>query len=473
MVVPLYLAIDQGSHASRALVIDATGGILAAARAGIAVGHPRPGWVEHDPDEVVRSVRLAARRAWHRAGRPPLKGAALATQRSTIVCWDRVTGRPLSRALSWQDTRHAAFVARLEPHGPAVRRHTGLRLSPHYGASKLRWCLDHLRSVRDAAGRDRLAWGPLSSFLLHRLLEERPLVVDPANASRTLLWDIDTGEWSGRLLGIFGLPRAPLPACVATRHHFGHMRIGARAVPLGLCTGDQSAVPFSRGRPDPRTIFVNLGTGGFVQRVVPSRPAASGRLLTGVIRAGPGGTDYALEGTVNGAGAALDRYAGRLGLDVSKVLGEGSLDEAEVPLFLNGVSGLGSPFWRPRFASRFVGRGTPRRKLQAVLESVLFLVRINIDRMVAVSGDVDRIVLTGGLAASDGLCGRLAEVCDLTVSRPESAEATSLGSVYLLRDEKVRWSATPCAEFRPAGSSGLARRFAAWRKEMNSALKAR
>ncbi len=206
--------------------------------------------MEHDPEALMHSVRTAIEQAvaLDPRGGATLQAAGLATQRSTIVCFDRLTGAALSPVISWQDRRAVRW---LEEHGPDpefIHERTGLVRSPHYGMSKLRWCLDHLSAVQLAERESRLAFGPLSSFVLFRLLEERPVVADPANASRTLLFDYRSRTWSAELLEHCGLPAAPLPRCVPSRFDFGHLRLpGGALLPLTVATGDQSAALYSGG----------------------------------------------------------------------------------------------------------------------------------------------------------------------------------------------------------------------------------
>ena len=229
----LVLALDQGGHASRAVLFDAAGRELAEARVPVATHRIGLDQVEHDPDELVTSLHVAAQDVCEGAvarGRE-IVAAGLACQRSTVVCWDRRDGRALSAALSWQDRRDARFLEQLRPQADRIRDLTGLVLSPHYGANKLRWCLTHLPRVRAAADERTLAAGPLSSFLLHRLLDERPVCVDPSNAARTLLFDPATLAWVPELLTAFGVPEHCLPQPVPTAHAYGALRIAGRRDP--------------------------------------------------------------------------------------------------------------------------------------------------------------------------------------------------------------------------------------------------
>lgn len=467
----LILALDQGSHASRAVVFDATGGLLAQAHQ--PVGTRRDGGtVEQDPVELSESLRTSVADVCDSPAvrSRPIVAAGLATQRSTIVCWDRDTGVALSDAISWQDRRAAAWLARFAPQAAEVHAITGLPLSPHYGASKLRWCLDYLPGVRRAAATNRLAAGPLSSFLVSRLVAGGPCVVDPANASRTLLYDPATLDWSDPLLALFGIDRAQLPSCVPTRRDFGQLVIERAGVTLTACTGDQSAAAFAFGRPDSATALVNVGTGAFVQRVAPGGALLPAGLLRSVLYADAAGAIHAHEGTVNGAGSALEWLRERVAIDVDRGVAAlaASDDLVEPPLFMNGVGGLGAPYWQPSFPVEFVGDDdcSDLARLAGVLESVAFLLSVNLEALDS-SAALTRIRLTGGLARSDYLCRRLADASHLPVERCSVAEATARGTAFLAAGEPAGWSAVPVErEFTPAADAALNARFSRWRGEM-------
>ena len=466
----LVLALDQGSHASRAVLFDATGAEVAQARQPVGTRRQGGDVVEQDPQELLVSLQTAALDACESSaaqGRPVV-AAGLATQRSTVLCWERRTGRALTDALSWQDRRNAAWLAHLHPHAAQVREITGLPLSPHYGASKLRWCLDHEPAVRRAAADGQLAAGPLSSFLVARLVPALPCVVDPANASRTLLYDPSVLDWSDTLLGLFGIERRHLPTCVATRHAFGPLQVGAQAVALTICTGDQSAAAFAFGRPDSHSALVNVGTGAFVQRVAPVEAALPDGLLRSVLCADASGVLHAHEGTVNGAGGALDWLRERVAIDVDRALAALSPTPGatEPPLFMNGVGGLGAPFWRPDFPVEFVGDGDDTAQLAAVLESIAFLLGVNLEAL-GRSAQVERIRLSGGLARSDYLCRCLADTSSLAVERYALTEATARGAAFLAAGEPDSWQTPPLERvFKPTGDAALAARYARWREEM-------
>lgn len=471
---PLYLVIDQGGHATRAFVFDAAGGCVSESWTELATSRPGNGRVEHDAQALLDGTREAIAAAVDGLETTDnLVSAGLATQRSTIVCWDRESGKPLTPAISWQDTRNQTLIAQLTPAAQRVRHVSGLPLSAHYGAGKLRWCLDELPAIRTAFEAGKLAWGPLASYLLFGLLEERPLITDPANAARTLLWDLHTRDWSDELLELFELPREPLPACVDTRASHGHLCVGNGWIPLLLCTGDQSAVPFATGWPEAGRVTVNAGTGAFIQRNTGDQPIRSDCLLTSVIYADTRRVAYTLEGTVNGAGAAIDAMAGQLGVLAADIFAGLDFAREEVPLFLNGVGGLGSPFWRADFNSCFEGFGdkcSPAQKLQAVIESVLFLIQTNLDALSAASGEISELVLTGGLSREPAFARGLSDLSQLTVVHPERSEATARGVAFLLSEDRTCWPDAHRQTTVMQANAALAARYRRWQRLMAEAL---
>ena len=470
----LHLALDQGGHASRAIVFDVRGELIAQAFAPVATRKPAASQVEHDPDEIIDSLLTAIADVTPQAlGRGEFTAAGLATQRSSIVCWDKRTGAALSPVISWQDRRNAAFVEGLAPHANEIHARTGLVLSPHYGASKLRWCLDHLPIVARAATEGRLAFGPLSSFVLFRLLDERPLTVDPANASRTQLFDPATRDWAPELLNLFGIEPRHLPRPVSSRYAFGTLPLGGRRVPLCVATGDQSAVPFAFGPANPDIAYVNIGTGAFIQRPL-ATPIIAPPLLTSVVWSDAQRVTFVLEGAVNGAGSALDWFGEMEGVDAHRMLA--SLDTSAAnatrpPLLLNGIAGLGSPFWKADFETRFIGEGSTEQKFIALLDSILFLIRVNLDVMQLQVPRPRSILLTGGIAASDFLCQRLANLTSVPVMRHSEREATARGLAFLVANQPADFAPGRAARlFEPEPDVGLLERFLAWLKAMKRAV---
>jgi glycerol kinase len=464
------LSLDQGGHASRALLFDAGGRLTASAACTIRTRISGRYRVEHAPQGVLRSLRLAAERALaHLPRGAEVQAAALATQRSSIACWNRESGRALSPVISWQDRRAARRVTALAPHMQEIRALTGLVLSPHYGASKLAWCLDHLAPVRRAERAGVLAAGPLASFIVANLLEEKPCLADPVNGGRTQLMDVGRGTWSPRLCSLFGVPERILPDCVPNMFPFGCIAISGRRIPLTVVTGDQPAALFALGEPRRDTAYVNLGTGAFIQRLTDTDMPD---LLQSLIWRSASESRHALEATVNGAGAALNWLAARSGYPITRalhLLPEWLSRVQEPPLFMNGVGGLGAPYWRPSFRSRFIGRGGTPEKMCAVLESIVFLLVENLKCMRRSDAQILRIVVSGGLAQFDGICQRLADLSVLPVVRPALHEATALGAARLAGGI-TGMDTPPEASFAPVNNAELKRRYDCWREAMQVAL---
>lgn len=474
----LFLTIDQGGHASRAIVFDCAGNIVAQAIQEVGVNVYEGGRVEQDPLRMLESLRLAVDEVVARLGDKSsrLRSAGLATQRSSIVCWDRNTGLPLSPIISWQDTRMAAWLEAMMLDADQIHHKTGLFPNAHYGASKLRWCLDNLPEVRSAQQDGRLAMGPMASYLVFNLLSERPLLIDPANASRTLLWNRHHLGWDEELLALFGVSDSVLPRCVSTRFEYGHIDCQGLSIPLRIVTGDQSAAIFAYGEPDTETVYVNAGTGAFVQRCLPMPPAHTGRMLSSVLYQRCGDALYSLEGTVNGAGSALAVVEAQLGMDPKYAERQAEQWLGEVtspPIFLNGISGLGAPFWVANFSSEFIGAGGDREKIVAVIESIVFLMQENISEMTRYLTEAKRIVLSGGLARLDGLCQRLADISAIPVVRAQECEATARGTAFLLAGRPADWSGiTQPVVFEPYQNRLLLQRHSEWVESMLASISA-
>jgi glycerol kinase len=394
----------------------------------------------------------------------------LECQRSSLVCWDRTTGAALSPILSWQDTRAAAWLAGQSLDDTEIRKITGLTPNAHFGLSKIRWCLDHLDAVKHAARDDRLVIGQLGAFLAHRLLEQRPCLVDPANASRTLLFDLARGDWHDGLLERFGIERRWLPAIARSDAHYGDLSLSTQRVAMRLLSGDQSTAAFAYGEPQARAAYLNVGTGAFIYRLAPDVPPES-RLLRSVVHWSDA-PHYVVEGTVNGAGSALARFAQQHAIDdVGAALDDAWTGDApgEV-VFLNGIGGLGSPDWRASFASRFLGDGTTPKKLVAVAESIVFLVLRNLERLRTIGAPCTHLLASGGVSRSDRFCQALADLGGLPVHRPTQCEASARGAAFLLAGRPAHWAQLPEQSFAPATNDALLRRYRCWSDAMASAL---
>jgi len=471
---PLILAIDQGTHASRALVLDWRGQIVARGEKEVALVRPQPDWAEQDGEEIVASIHDAvAQAAAALGGRArDIAAAGLSSQRSSAVCWDRETGVPLSPIFSWQDRRMHAWIDSLAARGDAVHRKTGLYLSPHYGASKLRWALDHLPAVRRARDAGTLAWGPMASFLVHRLTRERTFAADPQCAARTQLWNLQARDWDAELLALFGLPAGFLPRSAQTCDRWGTLVAGGVEAPLTAVNGDQSAAVFAFGWPEAESAYVNIGTSAFVQRAVLRAPGHVPRQLTGIVLADGDTTVYTIEGNVNGAGAGLEWLSNELGIDdLTARLPEWLERPAPDLLFLNGIAGLGGPFWRAAFDSRFVGDDAEAwSKAVALVESIAFLLQANVDHMAAYVPPVERIRASGGVSRLDGLCRKLAALNGVPVHRRDDPEASARGIAYLAAGRPAEWNAGASEEvFEPQHDAALRERYRRWRALMAEA----
>jgi glycerol kinase len=339
----------------------------------------------------------------------------------------------------------------------------------------MRWCLEHLPAVQKAQASGELVMGPLASFLVCRLVEGRPLLADPANASRTQLWALATRDWSPELLALFGIDAAVLPRAVTSRYAWGDLVTPAGPVPLTVVTGDQSAVPFAFGPLDPATAYVNLGTGAFVQRAVSGQLPDAPRLLVSVVWSTADHVDYLLEGTVNGASSALDWLAEREGVPLAELLRLADVANATdetPPLFINGVSGLGAPFWVSNLESRFIGGGSRGTRVLAVLESIAFLLQANIEELQPHGPALTGLLVTGGLSANDYLCRCLGSLSGLPITRAEDPEATARGLAQLVAgDAAAGWPVRSGERQIPERDGSLQARYARWRGALDAALR--
>lgn len=469
----LYLALDQGGHSSRAIVMDASGQVFA--KAQIAVSTNRTGsYVEQDPLELITSLKHCCNSIAEQLGEDleRIQSAGLATQRSSIVCWDRSTGVAISPVLSWQDRRGFEFVESLEPYAERIKNVTGLVLTPHYGASKIRWCLQELEEVKREYGRGNLVIGPLASYLTRQLTGSDDNLCDPANASRTQLWDFSSRAWSEELCRLFDVDLTVLPKSVTTKYEFGDIRVGHQRVPLELVTGDQSAAIYAFGNPDSETLYINMGTGAFMQLPSGLSPRFAPGLLNSVAYQDADRTEYVMEGTVNGAGSALTWLAKQTGADPKVLVSQGlrELESASPPIFVNGISGLGSPFWEGSLESNFSQESPGGLKALAVLESIAFLVLENLERMRASGAKIDKILLSGGLSSVDYLCQTIAELSAASVERTSVKEASARGLVHLLKKQEVDFEATQSRGFELSENAGIQSRLLGWKAEMTRLL---
>ena len=474
--MPYVLALDQGTTSSRALVFDRRGRTVAAAQQEFPQHYPRPGWVEHDPQDLwttTRRTALAAVAEANLTGKD-IAAVGLTNQRETTLLWDRRTGRPLHRAIVWQDRRTADLCARLRRDGlePLFRRRTGLLLDPYFSGTKLRWLLDHVPGARRRAHRGELAFGTVDTWLLWQLTGGRVHATDVSNASRTLLLNLRTGEWDDELLRILRIPREVLPVVRGSSEVFGEVSAlpALRGVPISGIAGDQQAALFGQACWRPGMAKNTYGTGCFLLLHTGRRPVRSKhQLLATIVWKIDGQLEYALEGSVFIGGAVVQWLRDGLGLiarsaDVEK-LSARVKDNGGVYL-VPAFAGLGAPHWDAAARGVIVGltRGSNAGHLaRAALESIAYQSADLLGAMEADTGvRLRELRVDGGATVNNFLMQFQADLLGVPVVRPRTTETTALGAAYLAglavgfwkdRREIARlWQAD--RTFRPKGPAG-------------------
>jgi glycerol kinase len=435
------LAIDQGTTSSRALVFDLTGEVVALAQKPLEQHYPADGWVEHDAERIWADTLDTCRAALAEA---EAKGyavvcAGITNQRETTILWDRATGRPIHRAIVWQDRRTAPLCRELREagHEPLVARRTGLLLDPYFSGTKIRWLLDGVPGAREAAARGSLAFGTIDSFLLWRLTGRH--ATDATNAARTLLFDIHAQRWDDELLAMLDVPRALLPEVLDCAGPLGETSLFGRTLPITGMAGDQQAATVGQACLSPGMIKSTYGTGCFALLNTGGEAVASrNRLLTTVAYRLGGVPTYALEGSIFIAGAAIQWLRDGLGIIASSAESSAlarSLPDNEGVYMVPAFTGLGAPWWDPDARGLITGltRNTGRAHLaRAALEAACYQTH---DLLRAMRADypaqVAAIRVDGGMAANDWLLQFLADVTDAPVERPHTTETTALGAALL------------------------------------------
>jgi glycerol kinase len=437
------LALDQGTTSSRAIVFDHSGGIVATAQQEFRQIFPRPGWVEHDPQEIWATQSSVAVQALQKAGITGNDVAAIGitNQRETTLVWERATGRPVCNAIVWQDRRTAGACDRLKARGLAatIRRKTGLVVDAYFSATKLQWILNHVPGAKARARAGELAFGTVDSWLVWNLTGGRQHMTDPSNASRTMLFNIHTGGWDDELLRVFGVPRAILPEVRSSSEVYGESHLFGSAVPIAGIAGDQQAALFGQVCTTPGMVKNTYGTGCFMLMHTGAKPIASkNNLLTTVAWRAGGRTEYALEGSVFIAGAVVQWLRDGLGFIAASSEVEALAAQAHdnggvylVPAF----AGLGAPHWDPYARGLIVGltRGSTRAHIaRAALEGIAYQVR---DILHAMEGDsrirLKELRVDGGACANNLLMQFQADLLGVPVVRPRVSETTALGAAYL------------------------------------------
>jgi glycerol kinase len=436
------LAIDQGTTSTRAILFDAIGQVRSSAQIALTQLHPRPGWVEHDPEEIWQSVLSTSREALTVAD-GPIAAIGITNQRETTVLWERATGRPVYNAIVWQDRRTAELCERWRTEGLAeiVGRRTGLVVDPYFSASKIRWLLDSVPGLLQRARAGEIAFGTIDSFLLWRLSGGRRHATDVTNAARTMLFDIGRLDWDAELLNALGIPPALLPDVLDTGADYGAATPDAlgTTAPIAGMAGDQQAAAIGQACFRPGMIKTTYGTGAFALLNIGSEPAASRhRLLTTVAYRLGGETAYALEGSIFVAGAAVQWLRDRLGAiataaEVASLAGRA--DPRQRLYLVPGFAGLGAPYWSPHARGGLIGLtaecGLPEIA-RAILEAVGYQTRDLLEAMAAdARTPIDALRVDGGMAASDWAMQFVADILPAAVERPASVETTAWGAGYV------------------------------------------
>jgi len=450
--MPAYLAIDQGTHASRAIVFDDGGNEIAKSVLDVSLHRQDEGRVEQSAGELTASIDSVVSDALRQCRGQAVVACGLATQRSTVVGWN-AEGAALSPALSWQDVRAGAALTSLAERAEAIQQISGLPLSPHYGASKLHW----LMQQPGCADADRFS--PLVSYLLFHLLSEKPYLVDHCNAQRTQLFALEQLDWSPQLCTWFGVDKKALPACKPVCHDYGVL--ANSDIPLTAVSGDQNAALYGSGAVAQDVARINLGSGAFVMRAL-QHYRASETQLSGIALSTADSIIWMREATINGAGSALAWVADTYGIaDSRQHIVDWLAEVKEPPLFINSVGGLGSPWWHSRLAPQFLDSGlSAAQRIAAVVESIVFMIQANLEIMRAESG-LSRLRVSGGLSKLNALCQWLANLSGLPVERGSENEATARGIAWLAAGQPQHWQArTEFDIFRPRKDAGLQLRYA-------------
>jgi glycerol kinase len=445
MMTSAILALDQGTTSSRAIVFDAAGTVRAAAQREFQQIYPQAGWVEHDGREIWSTQLGVAREALVKANLSAgdIAAIGITNQRETTVLWDRRTGEPIHHAIVWQDRRTAQFCDGLKRAGQSeqIQRKTGLVIDAYFSGSKLAWLLENVPQARERAQRGELAFGTIDTWLLWNLTRGALHITDPSNASRTMLFNLQTGDWDEELLRLFNVPREVLPEVRSSSEIYGETAEGIfdRPIPIAGIAGDQQAALFGQNCFARGLAKNTYGTGCFMLMNIGAQPTPSRhRLLTTAAWSVAGRTDYALEGSVFIGGAVVQWL--RDGLGIIKSSGEiealaGSVPDSGGVYLVPAFAGLGAPHWDQYARGTITGltRGTSAGHLaRAALEGIAFQVADVLDVMKEDSGiAIDELRVDGGASANNLLMQFQADLLRVPVVRPKVVETTALGAAYL------------------------------------------
>lgn len=473
------LAIDLGGQGCRAAIFTSSGKKLYGTEANYPTRFPQPGYVEQPAQAVLDAVDKCLQDiSYYKQEHPKLtiSSAGLACQGSNLLCWDNQTGQPLTDVLSWQDTRGKEILATADLDIDKCRNITGLNLSAHYGASKYNWCISRADRVREAMKQDRLSLGPLASYLAQYICVPAQIkptsFVDPSHATRTFLWDLRNQCWSNDLINSFQLSASLLPLPCNHYHNYG--RLKELGIPLSVINRDQSSVLFAQGEPEADIIYINLGTGIFIQQTLSSLPdAADTSLQLSPLLFENNEKLFTAEGSVHSGMAVKADIENRLDITITAKIIDAAL--LTLPIKSNDFSlitaaGLGSPYWRDDIKSVIPLDLTSEQVIATWMQNLIFLTQINIDALNFIASKTSKIVISGGLCRYDDLCQHLADLSQLTVIRNKDTNSTLKGIAYLAAGRPKTWGQTEEAQgttFSPRKNTDIKHIYQNWYTKLN------
>ena len=452
------LAIDQGSTNTKTVLVGVDGELEGVSAAGVPSRYPRPGWVDHDAEELWGSVRAALDRTLAEAPDHDIVAIGITNQRESVVGWERATGKPIGPVVSWQCRRTADRCDRLRgaPEADLVRRKTGLPIDPTFSATKMAWLLDHVPEGYQRARQGELCLGTVDSWLLWRLSGGTVFATDAGNASRTQLFDLESLTWDAELLDLFGVPKEALPEVRPTAGVYAETTGGfgvPAGVPVAAVAADSHAALFGHLESDPRAVKATYGTGSSLMGAVSDVPRTVEWLATTVAWSLPEAA-YALEGNITSSGAALDWMGKILGVEDSAALAKlaGSRLRGEEVVFVPAFNGLGAPYWESSARGLFAGitQGTGREHLaRSALEAVAFQIA-GVFEVFAAAGAGTRLLADGGASRSDALMQFQADITGVPVARSNSQHMSALGAAYLAGLEVGLWPSVEALRALPS-----------------------
>ena len=453
------LALDQGTSSSRAILFDHKGKMRASAQKEFTQIYPKPGWVEHNPEEIWKSQYDVLLDVVQKAGVSwnEIQAIGITNQRETTVVWDRETGNPIYHAIVWQDKRTSVFCEELKERKleSYVKNETGLVLDAYFSGTKIKWILDHVEGARERAEKGELCFGTVDSYLIWKLTEGRSHKTDYTNASRTMLFNINTLKWDEKLLKELNIPTTVLPVVQASRSKFGNFNIEGTSIPILGVAGDQQAALFGQCCFDKGEAKNTYGTGCFMLMNVGKEKVTSHNGLLTTLAAHPDGSvDYALEGSVFIAGAAIQWLRDGLELfsDASETEAMANQSENEEVVVVPAFAGLGAPYWDMYARGAIFGltRDTDKNDIvKATLESLAFQSKDVLEAMERDSGTQLKLLkVDGGAVTNNYLMQFQADILGAEVERPVLTESTAQGAAYLAGLESGLWNVEDLFEMK-------------------------